>query len=774
LIGIGGVGKTQVSIEYCYQQFGTSYGFVAWLRGENAASILADFRQLAQDLGIIKSSRKKTKSRLSKIIEECDRPSCKSVKDSLADDDDDENHPSERFNNIHSTPSNHSSSDDDIDDETIVELVKRKLSKCRCKWLIVFDNVEDPNIIQSYLPRAQHIGHEDLVKDAFQNPIDSGNTNNNSSSNDDMKSTWLPSQQNEASSNNCYHVGCSGHILMTCRVAIGDNFSFDKILNSSISTLPIECFSRSDSVKYLETTLYQHEQSLGMNNSVTVNSISKDDRRAMSMIAKRMGYLPLALGMAAAYMLRCDVPPSEYIHRLQTTTSSVTPKNSSASSTVHDSITSSLHITLERLERESNACVKVLLRLGFLSSDGITQAMIRALLSTVHYHHDGPQVVDVDPLESQVKPIHSEDSTSMRSIPVLALTTAAAVITPVSFLLSKYSNLPKGRLVIGSLAFGFIAAATVAALAYLKSRPTVKSKPVLSLSLQPSSQSSTTLVDDVERMSSTSNDENTSLLYEADRVWELLKQFLLLHVRGPRHQRIGSIHRLQQAALRHITASTNIHPSDYTLCCFEQCIWVIHKLWRFDAVDTNTWNDCGLYFDHMQSLLTHFKEYNMILRRSIARLFSNLLTEGSAYASIVLSRFDIAQMVLENALEIQNQIITSPMDGRDFLYSMLQQVDQNNTDRWKAIADYYMAHHLSQDLSVIESLISEHSSTLRNFGKILRIRSQYRESGLVLTEALVLRQRLIPESTINEMNTISLECNLDMSMLENKGNRFIP
>jgi GTPase SAR1 family protein len=49
-VGLGGVGKTQLTTEYCYRQYGSTYGLVMWLRAEQAESVEGDMRRLCNDL----------------------------------------------------------------------------------------------------------------------------------------------------------------------------------------------------------------------------------------------------------------------------------------------------------------------------------------------------------------------------------------------------------------------------------------------------------------------------------------------------------------------------------------------------------------------------------------------------------------------------------------------------------------------------------------------------------------------------------------------------
>jgi tetratricopeptide (TPR) repeat protein len=107
LVGLGGVGKTQLAIEYCWRwrsQAADSaspdaslYGFVAWISAQTAESAAGDLRRLASDCGI--------------VVDE--RPAAE-----------------------------------------VVDELKARLFRSAVPWLLVFDNVEGPSSVEPFLPRG--------------------------------------------------------------------------------------------------------------------------------------------------------------------------------------------------------------------------------------------------------------------------------------------------------------------------------------------------------------------------------------------------------------------------------------------------------------------------------------------------------------------------------------------------------------------------------------------------------------------------------------------
>jgi hypothetical protein len=113
---------------------------------------------------------------------------------------------------------------------------------------------------------------------------------------------------------------------------------------------------------------------------------------------------------------------------------------------------------------------------------------------------------------------------------------------------------------------------------------------------------------------------------DMDRCWELLKQFSLLIVRGARGSRVGSIHRLQQSAMRgYVTSPSDptqnarvlIGPRCYrlqdaealvALKSLEAGVEVLGKLWRFNQEDPSSWPACGDLIEHIRIVAEHAKD----------------------------------------------------------------------------------------------------------------------------------------------------------------------
>lgn len=226
LVGFGGVGKSQIALEYCHRHFGRTYGLIVWLRAESSSSIAADLRRFAYDLGIIK---KRSKSSYSS-----GRSRSSPAQGDMA------------VSSKLSTVLN----EEEEDDEVVLDEVHRRLQKCRCKWLFVFDNLEDPELLKAFLPRGCELGflgHQEGLKSSSSSSFLGQYT--------PIKANMIadrPSQTNLAVftpySLDTFNSGSSGHVLVTSRIV------FDQWANRSSSVM-IECFDDQESVRFLEISL---------------------------------------------------------------------------------------------------------------------------------------------------------------------------------------------------------------------------------------------------------------------------------------------------------------------------------------------------------------------------------------------------------------------------------------------------------------------------------------------------------------------------------------
>ena len=69
--------------------------------------------------------------------------------------------------------------------------------------------------------------------------------------------------------------------------------------------LMLDCFSPEESASFLRKAVMTGD---------SPRAAAKAEGE-VEVLAERLGYLPLALAVAAAYMQRCDVSPAEYIRR---------------------------------------------------------------------------------------------------------------------------------------------------------------------------------------------------------------------------------------------------------------------------------------------------------------------------------------------------------------------------------------------------------------------------------------------------------------------------
>jgi tetratricopeptide (TPR) repeat protein len=988
LRGIGGVGKTQLSVEYCHRHFGSKYGFVVMIRAESQASVAQDMRRLALDLGILgndSSSNSNGNSNSSDsgvpAVSEVERLKVAVTPQSAA---------AASSSTIDSSSSNKDKNREsgkgqssaktllaDIDDDEVMEIIKRKLSRCRFRWLIVFDNVEDFSVISKYLPRGQ-------LNDQFT-PMSSAAVLSTATAARytmdrelDLESptTELPSWVNTGDD---FDSQGGGHVIITSRTSHSSSnnyFNSHSIHNganmcdptnmrhSPSAYIVLECFDKAESMRFLDSSLLQSATDSTANASQmlsTPSSSSSLEARSLSALADRMGHLPLALAMASAYLTRCDVTASEYLTRLDKLTiyedmegseevsdtgydddsdgreKSDTDESQGAcnlqgtendaiqntkhilnsgsifkgSNDSHDddikvverkkiknnvealaerksrrrgrdvnmvgandySVVSSLSISLDRIQAESQAAYTVLLLLGFLSPDGITKVLVRRLLEIgylsaetssnllvceVHRNKSdqnlvmsGSGLVDVPntagdggdggdgdsvhdssclgsdgalPVSSVSFP-HTHSDTYLLSLPsqdirvgnhmkkststlhasmscgysvksLLACTLILALmiwllpplrINLLSFrerkgvmILSCFALYGIKRFVDDVIAFtdavysgadGAVGAGAIEGNAVMYEGHASEAKDAAGMVLSSES-------DDVHRgreggsasrqaqlienqdisspspshlkgsegqnqskkmgqsvtqnMSQNQPQSEENTLRETDRVWELLKQFSLLSVRGGRGNRVGSIHRLQQSVLRSRIFMTG--GAKNVRSQLEKCIYAINCMWQFNIKDSDTWEECGSLLNHIQSLVSHVRQYP--LTADVARRFSVILTQAASYSTEVLSRFDYAQYLLESAVLIQSKISES---------KVITKAAENESG--------------DKDKGTLFPLLEEKADVMHLLGKVLRIRGDFSKAERSLETALNMRKKTKSRKicdTFHELGVLSL------------------
>jgi hypothetical protein len=245
--GMGGVGKTQISTEYCYRYSPSYYGLVIWLHALSAESIAAGYRQLMADTTGFDVKDKDT-------------------------------------------------------DEVVTE-VKARLFRSKVPWLLVFDNLEDQSLLEKFVPN-----------------------------------------------------GGTGHVLVTTRLVNTDN------IDSGDQTMILGCFNPSESVELLCRAAGKQ------------NISGSAHLKAANELADQLGHLPLALGMAAAYMRMCDVDASEYLARY-------VKSEMSLANLGHEAVASSLSLSLEAIKTENPIAWEALRLLSWLGPDQITKKLLRSLLA---------------------------------------------------------------------------------------------------------------------------------------------------------------------------------------------------------------------------------------------------------------------------------------------------------------------------------------------------------------------------------------------------------
>ena len=528
--GMGGVGKSQLCTEYCYRHFPREYGLVVWLNAESAESLVADYRQLLMDLSPENASEVIIATNILKSNDDTTTTSSSTLSASSAA----------------SMSRSGSSSSLEQDTDEIVREVKTRLFRSQVPWLLVFDNLEDRKLLDTFVPRGS---------------------------------------------------GTRGHILVTTRL-----FEMEWDIDESCGSLLLGCFSPCESVELLK-------RAAGANNME-----GEANFRAAKKVCERMGHLPLALGMAAAYMLRCDVKCVEYLERYNES------EKSGQSLLRHGklqdyslSVASSLSLSLVAIEKESKVACNMLHLLCFLGPEQITKPLLRHLLST----------------RNQLQ-LHTNEILSNRE----QNREKKRIFLGLSVLLSCGIGLTTitGNKSINHQRTRFFAMASLSTISALL----VASYNGLVFCNEGATE--TKKIQKITR-STSSTTFSADEYEETDSVWNILKSYSLLIVKDGR----GSMHRLLSQALRHSQTELEYRSN------LKICLHAMQSMWTFKADETDTWKESLQVLDHLKSVVSHTESCDDCNDRLEA---GRLSTEAGVYSAMALNAFIDAQQSFELSISL--------------------------------------------------------------------------------------------------------------------------
>jgi tetratricopeptide (TPR) repeat protein len=584
LVGMGGVGKTQLAIEFCYRQYTAAdrsppaaagdagYGLVVWLRAESSEALAADLRSLALDCGIGVQGLRSAE---------------------------------------------------------IVAEVRSRLYRTRCAWLLVFDNLNERSLLGLHLPRGAH---------------------------------------------------GLGHVLVTSR---------DLQPADAASVFVLSCLSPAGSLDLLRRAGGDH---LGVDEPA-----GEADTPAGAAVAEKLGHLPLALALAAAYMRACDVSCGAYLRRLERQSSAAAPmaagaeQGSALLQGYAQGVAESFELSLSQLDRieppphpvavrqasaaaqrlaaEAAAARRVSARrvldvLAFASSDDISKRLACAVVR-------GIAVADArapDTREGAGAGVLAVAAGGRRALGVGEVVAWAGSAWAVGGALAAVlvaaaaPRLGGARAAVAAAAI--VAAAATASVRFSSLQGAGRLYPTHPFPA-PSSTSPAHGSHPLLRQAGVGSAALEAAVDEAveataDQAWLLLKKFCLLAVR----QRTGSIHRLLGQSLRgRMRWADKAH-------ALGVCAWAVEHTWAFDASDSTTWRSATDDIEHVQSLGKHARDLLQSASGAPAPLLSelqlrvaSLLTQGAACMSMALSQFERAREALETALSILEHEL--PLQARD-------------------------------------------------------------------------------------------------------------
>ena len=374
--------------------------------------------------------------------------------------------------------------------------------------------------------------------------------------------------------------GMKGHVLVTTRqVDSGSGIDSNAVLS-------LGCLDTSEAIELLIRSAGKH------------NMEGASNANAAKELVEKLGSLPLALSIAAAYMRQCDVQCSEYVARY-----SASEKDGQSLIQHGNSVASSLSLILPKIQEKNQTTSEVLHLLSFLGSDGVTKMLLRYLLNA-------KKNIDQKIAEGKVKARMKKQAVS--SLSFCLLVGGAALMLPgaTSRRASALAMIPATATSIFVLSRIFVG------------EPKVNSFPK-------------------KRESSRLSLTFSAFEYEeSDISWDILKSFSLLSVKEGR----ATIHRLLQQAMR------SCQSREDSIYYITICIDAIVSYWSFKPDAIETWKPSLLLLEHVKSVVGYAQEYEFSEKETLR--LSLLSKEAGVLSAIYLNAFVEAQSSLETSLKL--------------------------------------------------------------------------------------------------------------------------
>lgn len=309
--------------------------------------------------------------------------------------------------------------------------------------------------------------------------------------------------------------------------------------------------------------------------------------------------------MAAAYMRRCEVECSEYLHRY--TASEKSGQSLLRRGPGATTVASSLSLLLPKIEEENQITSEVLHLLSFMGPDVITKSLLRNLISAKKNYDEKIAERNKDSLKNQLS--------VNGSLP------ACLILCGVALLLMSPRILPA----IDRQRAALIVLASTASSIFV-------------LSIGAASEKANTLSNKQDTSASRSF---SAFEYEqSDISWDILKSFSLLSVKEGK----GSVHRLLAAAMR------SCQSQEESLYYITIGIDAMVSCWTFKADSTESWKSSLQLLEHVKTVVAHSQEYDIDALRllNVARLSK----EAGVLSAMALNAFVEAQVSIEVTLKL--------------------------------------------------------------------------------------------------------------------------